>query len=76
MECGLWRSTVWLTKGPAPSPSSLGGVLEPGGFLAARLVQDLRLVLIRIARGLDGPLRVGYQLTDNRYEALTFSPDP
>src|SRR5215210_8708853 len=53
--------------------SSLGGILERGGFLAARLVQDLGLVLIRIARGLDGPLGVGYELTDNRHKALTFS---
>ena len=54
-------------------PPSLGGVLERGGFLAARLVEDLRLVLIRIARGLDGPLGIGHQLADDRDEALTLS---
>ena len=51
--------------------SSLGGVLERSGFRAARLVQDLRLVLIRIARGLDGPRGVGHQITNDRNEALT-----
>src|SRR3954464_1141336 len=37
--------------------SSLGGVLEHGGCPTAHLVQDLRLVLIRIAR--EVPLRNG-----------------
>ena len=41
-------------------PPSLGGVLERGGFLTARLVQGLCLVLIRIARGLDGPLGISH----------------
>ena len=36
---------------------SLGGVLEHGGCPTAHLVQDLRLVLIRIAR--EVPLRNG-----------------
>src|SRR5215212_9532412 len=53
--------------------SSLGGVLERGGFLAARLVQELRFVLIRVTRGLDGSLGIGHELTDDRHEALTFS---
>src|SRR3954454_2303602 len=52
---------------------SLGGVLERGGFLAARLVEDLRLVLIRVARGLDGSLGVSHQLADHYNEALTLS---
>src|SRR5215218_9236972 len=76
MKCGLWCSTVALAdERTCPlsltAPSSLDGVLERGGFPAARLVQDLRLVLIRIARGLDGPRGVGHQITDNRNEALT-----
>src|SRR3954454_2300658 len=53
------------------APSSLGGVLERGGFPAAHLVQDLRLVLIRVARGLDGPRGVGHQIMNYRNEALT-----
>src|SRR4051794_20111833 len=62
-------------RGSAPhSRCSLGWVLERGGVRAARLVQGLRLVLIRVARGLDRPLGVGRQLADDRDEAPTLSP--
>src|SRR3954452_23944369 len=56
--------------------SSLGGVLEHGGCPTAHLVQDLRLVLIRIARGLDRSRGVSYQLADDRNKALTFGRMP
>src|SRR3954467_8880003 len=52
--------------------SSLGGVLEHGGCPMAHRVQDLRLVLICIARGLDRSRGVSHQLADNRSKALTF----
>src|SRR4051794_39619971 len=58
---------------PLKAFSSLGGVLERSGFLAARPVQGLRLVLVCVARGLDGSLGVGHQLADYRNEALTLS---
>src|SRR3954466_7389895 len=56
--------------------SSLGGVLEHGGCPTAHRVQDLRLVLIRIARGLDRSRGVSHQLADDRNKALTFGRMP
>src|SRR4051794_27820883 len=56
--------------------SSLGGVLEHGGCPMAHRVQDLRLVLIRIARGLDRSRGVSHQLADDRNKALTFGRMP
>src|SRR5215207_10886227 len=77
MEVRLLRSTVALA-GKRSRPLSLtaaflpSGVLERGGVRAAHLVQDLRLVLICIARSLDRPLGVVHQLTHNRNKSLTF----
>src|SRR5829696_1449401 len=52
---------------------SLGGVLKRSGFAAACFVQGLRLILIRIARGLDRTRGIGHQLADDGNQPLTLS---